>query len=212
MTDLLYLLIALGLVALNAFFVATEFAIVKVRSTRIEELASRGMARAATVRDVIEDLNPYLAACQLGITLASLGLGWVGEPAFAHLIEPLFVGLGAAQGVATHTLAVTLSFVVITLLHVVLGELVPKTIAIDYTLKTALVVAWPIRIFSASMNGSPMSATSLAMSSGMFVTPLASPCSRSPWFTTSPPTRAGSPRCIMWHHACEQMVEPLNVG
>ena len=147
MTHLLYLLIALGLVALNAFFVATEFAIVKVRSTQIEELASRGMARAAAVRDVIKDLNPYLAACQLGITLASLGLGWVGEPAFAHLIEPLFVGLGAAQGVATHTLAVTLSFIVITLLHVVLGELVPKTIAIDYTLKTALVVAWPIRIF-----------------------------------------------------------------
>jgi CBS domain containing-hemolysin-like protein len=147
MADLLYLLIALGLVALNAFFVATEFAIVKVRSTRIEELASQGMASATATREVIEDLNPYLAACQLGITLASLGLGWVGEPAFAHLIEPLFTGLGAAQGVATHTLAVTLAFVVITLLHVVLGELVPKTVAIDYPLKTALIVAWPIRIF-----------------------------------------------------------------
>ena len=147
MIDLFYVLVALALVALNAFFVATEFAIVKVRGTRIEELVSDGVARASATKDVIENLNPYLSACQLGITLASLGLGWVGEPAFAHLIEPLFGFLGGNSWVAAHTLAVVIAFVLITLLHVVLGELVPKALAIDYPERTALWVAWPIRLF-----------------------------------------------------------------
>lgn len=149
MTDLLYLLLALGLVGLNAFFVATEFAIVKVRATRIEELVSQGVRRAFATREVIRRLNAYLAACQLGITLASLGLGWVGEPAFAHLVAPLFESLGAAKGVATHTVAVTLAFILITALHVILGEQVPKTLAIERALGTALTVAWPIRAFYA---------------------------------------------------------------
>ncbi len=147
MLDLLYVFVALALVALNAFFVATEFAIVKVRGTRIEELVSNGVARASATQDVIENLNPYLSACQLGITLASLGLGWVGEPAFAHLIEPLFGFLGEKSWIAAHTLAVIIAFVLITLLHVVLGELVPKALAIDYPERTALWVAWPIRLF-----------------------------------------------------------------
>jgi CBS domain containing-hemolysin-like protein len=147
MKDLLYILLALGLVALNAFFVATEFAIVRVRSTRIDELVAKGVRRAAATRVVLEDLNAYLSACQLGITLASLGLGWVGEPAFAHLLEPLFADLGAAAGIAAHTLAITLSFVLITFLHVVLGELAPKTIAIERAEGVALLIAWPIRAF-----------------------------------------------------------------
>jgi len=147
MTTSIYLLAALALVALNAFFVATEFAIVKVRATRIEELAARGVKRAVATREVVSDLNAYLAACQLGITLASLGLGWVGEPAFAHLVEPLFSWLGAGRVIAAHTLAVAVAFVLITVLHVVLGEVVPKTIAVDRALPTALAVAWPIRMF-----------------------------------------------------------------
>ena len=147
MVDLFYLLLALGLVALNAFFVATEFAIVKVRSTRIQELVSQGVKRAEAVRGVVKDLNPYLSACQLGITLASLGLGWVGEPAFAHLIEPLLSFLGNAKGLAAHSVAITLAFILITVLHVILGELVPKTVAIDRPVRTALWVAWPIKIF-----------------------------------------------------------------
>ena len=93
MKDLLYILLALGLVLLNAFFVATEFAIVRVRTTRIDELVSKGVRRASATRSVLADLNAYLSACQLGITLASLGLGWVGEEAF-HLLQPLVVGLG----------------------------------------------------------------------------------------------------------------------
>jgi CBS domain containing-hemolysin-like protein len=147
MLDLLYVLVALALVALNAFFVATEFGIVKVRSTRIEELVSQGVARAQATQEVIGNLNPYLSACQLGITLASLGLGWVGEPAFAHLFERLLGLLGIGSSIAVHTAALVTAFVLITLLHVVLGELVPKTIAIDYPERTALWVAWPIRIF-----------------------------------------------------------------
>jgi CBS domain containing-hemolysin-like protein len=147
MSTTIYLLAALALVALNAFFVATEFAIVKVRATRIEELAARGVKRAVATREVVRDLNAYLAACQLGITLASLGLGWVGEPAFAHLVEPLFSWLGGGRTIAAHTLAVTVAFVLITVLHVVLGEVVPKTIAVDRAVPTALAVAWPIRGF-----------------------------------------------------------------
>ena len=147
MTDLFYIFVALALVALNAFFVATEFAIVKVRGTRIQELVSDGVARAEAVQEVIENLNPYLSACQLGITLASLGLGWVGEPAFAHVVEPLFGFLGENSWIAAHTLAVSIAFVLITLLHVVLGELVPKALAIDYPERTAFLIAWPIRLF-----------------------------------------------------------------
>ena len=147
MRDLIYVLLALCLVALNAFFVMAEFALVKVRNTRIEELVSRGVRRAIATREALNNLNAYLSACQLGITLASLGLGWVGEPAFAHLIEPLFSNLGAARGVATHTIAVILSFLLITVLHIVLGEVVPKNLAIERAEASALLLSWPLRIF-----------------------------------------------------------------
>lgn len=148
MKDLLYIFLALTLVALNAFFVATEFAIVRVRTTRIDELVAKGVRRAAATRAVLSDLNAYLSACQLGITLASLGLGWIGEPAFAHLLEPVFAGLGRAGGIATHTIAITLAFVVITVLHVVVGEQAPKMVAIERAERVALLVAWPIRVFN----------------------------------------------------------------
>jgi len=147
MSHLSYILLAFALVAANAFFVATEFAIVRVRETRIEELVRRGVKRAAATREVLQNLNAYLSACQLGITLTSLGLGWVGEPAFAQLFEPLVAGLGTWSGVAAHSAALALSFGLITFLHVVLGELVPKTIAIDRAEGVALLSAWPIRAF-----------------------------------------------------------------
>jgi len=142
--DLLHIVLALLLVALNAFFVATEFAIVKVRRTRIDELVDQGHRRAVAVREV----HAYLSATQLGITLTSLGLGWVGEPAFAHLLEPLFRSLGFLSPVATHTSAITLAFLVITFLHVVFGELAPKTLAIERAEATALLASRPIRAFA----------------------------------------------------------------
>ncbi len=147
MRTTLYVLLAFALVALNAFFVAAEFAIVKVRRTRIEEMVAKGVHRAQAVRDVIQDLNPYLSACQLGITLASLGLGWVGEPAFAHAIQRFFAFLGERRAIAAHSVAVTIAFALITAMHTILGEIVPKTIAIDRALPTALWVARPLRLF-----------------------------------------------------------------
>jgi CBS domain containing-hemolysin-like protein len=149
MLNLIYVLLALLLVLLNAFFVATEFAIVKVRRTRIDEMVAQGVSRAAAAREVIENLNAYLSACQFGITIASLGLGWIGEPAFAHLIEPLFSWMGPGREVAIHSVALTLAFILITMLHIVLGELAPKTLAIQRAELTALWVAWPIRTFNA---------------------------------------------------------------
>jgi CBS domain containing-hemolysin-like protein len=145
----IYILLALGLVLLNAFFVATEFAIVKVRGTRIQELVEGGLKRAGAVREVLRNLNAYLSACQLGITLASLGLGWVGAPAFAPLIEPLFPGSGPERSLAARSTALTATFLLITVLHVVVGEQAPKILALERPESVALFVSWPIRIFHA---------------------------------------------------------------
>lgn len=144
--DLAAVAIALLLVAINAFFVASEFAIVRVRATRIEALVAEGSARARVTRDVLRHLDAYISACQVGITITSLGLGWVGEPAFAHLLEPWFGWAGRLREGAAHTVALALSFALITFLHVVLGELVPKTVAITQAERTALWVSWPLRI------------------------------------------------------------------
>ena len=147
MKNSLYLLFALVLIGLNAFFVAAEFALVKVRATRMKEMADDGSRPAVMVLDILPQLDAYLSACQIGITIASLGLGWIGEPAFAHLLEPLFTGFGRWSGVASHTIAVPLAFVIITVLHITLGELVPKIIAIRQAEKLAVWVAWPMRLF-----------------------------------------------------------------
>ena len=147
----LAILLAIGLVLLNAFFVATEFAIVKVRHSRIQELVDGGLKRATAVRVVLSDLNAYLSACQLGITLASLGLGWVGEPAFARLFEPLFPGGGPGRSLAVHSAALTAAFLLITVLHVVVGEQAPKILALERPEAVALFVSWPIRIFYAAL-------------------------------------------------------------
>lgn len=142
-----YLLLAIFLVLLNAFFVAAEFAIVKVRATRLAELATTGSRRALLARRATEDLDSYLSATQLGITLASLGLGWVGEPAFATLIGPPLEYLGVWSATTVHSLSVSAAFVFITFIHIVLGELVPKSLAVQRTEGVALWVAAPLVAF-----------------------------------------------------------------
>ncbi len=140
-------LIALLLVGINGLFVAAEFALVKVRKTRLAELAENGSRRAQTALDVASKLDAYLSACQLGITLASLGLGWLGEPAIATLIEPLFAGVGGWSLIYTHTIAIAIAFIIISLLHIVLGELVPKSLAIQNAESIALGTAGFLKFF-----------------------------------------------------------------
>lgn len=127
------LLAVLALVLANAFFVAAEFALVGARRTRLEEQAGRGDRKATLALRAVQSLDRYISATQLGITLASLGLGWIGKPALAHLFEAMFGGLPAPFDVlATTTFAVAGSFTIITVLHIVLGELVPKALALLY--------------------------------------------------------------------------------
>jgi len=137
---------AFALVALNGFFVATEFALVKVRPTRLDELARRGSAAARRAARLVRSLDEYLSATQLGITLASLALGWIGEPAFAHLIEPAAIRLGLPVR-AAEAITAAVAFAIITLLHIVFGELAPKSVAIQRSEGTALWVAVPMQAF-----------------------------------------------------------------
>ena len=133
------------LVLANGFFVASEFSLVGVRRSRIESLAESGDRRAGRLLGLLNDLNAYISATQLGITLASLGLGWIGEPAIAHLLEePL---KGRISETLLHTLSFTIAFTIITFLHIVLGELAPKTVALERAEKTALSIAWPMEAF-----------------------------------------------------------------
>src|SRR5512141_1883805 len=143
--DLIGLVLIVVLVLLNAFFVAAEFALVSVRRTRVEEMVAQGEQGALAVRRAISDPDRFIAATQLGITLASLGLGWIGEPALSHLLEPLLAWLpGEITGVAAHIAAAgILAFVLITGMHVVIGELMPKSIALQQVERTALLVARP---------------------------------------------------------------------
>ena len=138
---------ALLLVAMNAFFVLAEFAIVKVRRTRLEELAKQGNRMAKSALKIVHNLDSYLSAIQLGITLASLALGWLGEPAVARLIAPVIGRATAYNVVLTHTVSFAVAFAFITLLHVVLGELTPKSIAIQKSERMSLLVAYPLLIF-----------------------------------------------------------------
>jgi CBS domain containing-hemolysin-like protein len=140
----LLVLFALFLVFLNGFFVAAEFAIVKVRATRIDELAEKGAFGARKAQEAVRHLDAYLSATQLGITLASLGLGYIGEPAFAHLIEPLFGKLSPAQ---KHLFAGAIAFTIITALHIVLGELAPKSLAIQRSERVTLAIVYPLDFF-----------------------------------------------------------------
>lgn len=144
--SLFNLILVMILVLLNGFFVATEFAIVKVRESRIAQLAAEGNKRAVDVERVLHNLDAYLSACQLGITLASLGLGWLGEPAIAHLLHPVFRYFHLNETVVT-SISFIIAFSVITFLHIVLGELAPKTLAIQYSEKVVLAVAKSIQLF-----------------------------------------------------------------
>ncbi|MBW3661318.1 MAG: hemolysin family protein [Gemmatimonadetes bacterium] len=148
------LLAVLLLVAANGFFVASEFALVTVRRTRIDELVAEGKPLARAVRRAIDDIDAYIAATQLGITMASIGLGWIGEPALAALIEPavrsvpLIERLPDWLPIATaHGFAVLIAFAIITGLHIVLGELAPKTVAIQKAERTSLAIALPMEWF-----------------------------------------------------------------
>ena len=128
--NFLLVLIAFLLVLLNGFFVAAEFSLVKLRSTRVRTIAKTLGWRGRVLAKVHASLDTYLSACQLGITLASLGLGWIGEPAFAALIEPLLATVGVTSQKLIHSIAFVFAFFTISYLHIVLGELVPKSLAI----------------------------------------------------------------------------------
>jgi CBS domain containing-hemolysin-like protein len=134
------------LIALTAFFVASEFAIVKIRSTRIDQLVAEGNRNAIAVKRVIGNLDEYLSACQLGITVTSLGLGWLGEPTVEHLLHPVFERMNLNESVATF-LSFVIAFSTITFLHVVVGELAPKTFAIHKAEAITLLFSRPLIFF-----------------------------------------------------------------
>jgi CBS domain containing-hemolysin-like protein len=141
------LLVVFFLVLLNGFFVAAEFAIVKVRSTQIETLVKKRDRRAGVADNVIQHLDAYLSATQLGITLASLGLGWLGEPFVAEMLGSLLARLGIESQAALRSISLGVAFAFITFLHIVVGELAPKSLAIQRAQSTALWVAIPLTLF-----------------------------------------------------------------
>ncbi|WP_026574418.1 hemolysin family protein [Bacillus sp. UNC438CL73TsuS30] len=144
--DIFNLVIIAILIALTAFFVASEFAIVKIRSTRIDQLIEEGNSRAISAKKVISNLDEYLSACQLGITITALGLGWLGESTIERILRPLFLGLHVPESV-THVLSIGIAFAAITFLHVVIGELAPKTLAIQKAEMITLVTSRPLILF-----------------------------------------------------------------
>ena len=144
MTEVLRILGALVLVGLNGFFVATEFAITRVRLSQVVEFEKQGKPGARAARHAVEHIDAYLAACQLGITIASIGLGALAEPAFEHLLEPIVGNLAPDVAAA---ISFAFAFGLVTLLHVVLGELAPKSLAIARTSRTVLAVSPVMRVF-----------------------------------------------------------------
>jgi CBS domain containing-hemolysin-like protein len=147
MYDVTKILTALLLVLINGFFVAAEFALVKVRHGRLEEMLKKRRPFAATARWLTHRLDASLSACQLGITMASLGLGWIGEPAVAHLLRPLLIAIGVNSEIILHTTAFIIAFIAITAAHLVLGEQAPKIAAIRNPETTALWSAIPLKLF-----------------------------------------------------------------
>jgi len=150
----LRLLAVLFLVLLNAFFVAAEFALVGSRRSRIDQLAEAGESGAKAVQDALTNLDRYISGTQLGITLASLSLGWIGEPALATLVDSglAMVGIRAQPGIAHTTAGVAVAFMVITFLHIVLGELAPKSIALVAPERVSMYLARPLMLFSRVMS------------------------------------------------------------
>ncbi len=145
MISVVYIIVVFLLVFANGFFVASEFALVGVRRSRIEMLAASGNPRARRLLGLLDNLNTYISATQLGITMASLALGWIGEPVFAHLLEaPL---KGRVSELTLHTISFAIAFAIITFLHIVLGELAPKTLALERAEKVALAISGPMQAF-----------------------------------------------------------------
>lgn len=144
----LKLFAAFVFVAINAFFVAAEFSIVKIRRSRLEEIEAHGNKKAKLAIKVTSSLDSYLSATQLGITLASLALGWIGEPALAVIIDPLFGHWLKDDPILMHSVSIATAFTIITLLHVVFGELVPKSIAIQKTETAVMLVVRPLYLFA----------------------------------------------------------------
>ena len=144
MNNIVLIIVAILLVALNGFFVAAEFGLVKLRQTRIREIAKTRGWRGRILAKVHAKLDAYLSACQLGITLASLGLGWVGEPAFADILEPVFVRLGVTAPELIHGISFACAFTIISFLHIVVGELAPKSMAIRNPERIGLWSAAPL--------------------------------------------------------------------
>ncbi|NRD78325.1 HlyC/CorC family transporter [Bacillus sp. BRMEA1] len=144
--DIFNLVLIAILIALTAFFVTSEFAIVKIRSSRIDQLIEEGNSKAVSVKKVISNLDEYLSACQLGITITALGLGWIGESTIHRLLEPLFIKIAIPES-ATQVLSVGIAFALITFLHVVVGELAPKTLAIQKAEWITLTVSRPLIMF-----------------------------------------------------------------
>lgn len=137
----------------NGFFVAAEFSIISVRKTRITQLTNEGNFSAKVALEALKDLDKFIAAVQLGVTISSIGLGWVGEATLARIIEPLFNFLPSGyQLAAVHTVAITIAFTLITVLHVVIGELMPKSIALQYPERTSLLIALPINLIMKLFN------------------------------------------------------------
>jgi CBS domain containing-hemolysin-like protein len=145
MISFLNIIVVFVLVLANGFFVASEFALVGVRRSRIAILADSGDPRAKLLLQLLDNLNAYISATQLGITMASLALGWIGEPVFARLLEAPLQGL--VSDTVRHAIAFAVAFTVITFLHIVLGELAPKTLALERAEKTALAIALPMQWF-----------------------------------------------------------------
>ena len=143
----LMLLVAIFLVVLNGLFVAAEFSFVKVRKTKMELLAEEGVRSAKMALFGVKNLDAYLSVCQLGITLSSLGLGWLGEPSVAALLRPLLELAGIANPALVSSLSVAVGFSLITFLHVVFGELIPKSISIQKAEATVMILALPMRVF-----------------------------------------------------------------
>ena len=147
--DVLSLLSIPALVLLNGIFVAAEFSLVAVRKTRVEEMVQKGMSGAKTVERAIQRLDRSIAATQLGVTLASIGLGWIGEPALAGWLQPLFASLPVPwTGIATHSAATAIAFLLITFMHVAFGELLPKNLALQAPDRTALWLIPPLLVFA----------------------------------------------------------------
>ena len=143
----LKILAVLVLVLLNGFFVAAEFALVRIRETQLDELVAQNRPGARMARHIVRNLNTYLSATQLGITMASLGLGWIGEPVFASLLSPCLTAVGLTSPVWQHSVAFAFGFSVLTFLHITAGELAPKWLTIQKPLSVALLAARPLNWF-----------------------------------------------------------------